>query len=78
MLWPERRQQLGFRSGRLTSRQLQKASRLVVVVSVPKQPDLQINYGTGKVVSDETIANAKQPLRLRWYDNSYIDVPMTR
>ncbi len=78
LLWPERRQQLGFRSGRLTSRQLQKGSRLVVVVSVPKQPDLQINYGTGKDVSDETIANAKQPLRLRWYDNSYIDVPMTR
>ncbi len=78
LLWPERRQQLAFHSGRLTSRQLQKGSRLVVVVSVPKQPDLQVNYGTGKDVSDETISDGKKPLRLRWYADSFIDVPMTR
>jgi putative CocE/NonD family hydrolase len=78
LLVPGRKQRLAFRSGRLTSRQFQKGSRLVVVVSVPKQPDLQINYGTGKDVSDETIADAKEPLHVRWYGDSFIDVPMAR
>jgi predicted acyl esterase len=78
LLWPERRQQLAFHSGRLTSRLFRKGSRLVVVVSVPKQPDLQINYGTGRDVSDETIADGKKSLRLRWYDDSYIDIPAAR
>lgn len=76
LLIPGKRQQLAFRSGRLTSRLLQKGSRLVVVLGVPKQHDLQINYGTGKDVSDETIADAREPLRLRWYSDSHIDVPM--
>lgn len=78
LLTPGKRQRLDFTSGRMTSRKFQAGSRLVVVLSVPRQPDLQINYGTGKDVSDETIADAKQPLRVRWYGDSVVRVPMTR
>jgi len=29
-------------------------------------------------VSDETIADAKVPLTIQWFDRSYIDVPVRR
>jgi len=76
LLPPGKRQKLAFTSGRLTSRQFQPGSRLVAVVGVPHQPELQINYGSGKDVSDETLADAKTPLRVRWYGDSFISVPM--
>jgi uncharacterized protein len=44
------------------SRQFQRGSRLVVVLSVLKRPNVEINYGTGKDVSQETIADGKVPL----------------
>lgn len=76
LLRPGRRQTLAFRSERLTSRKLQAGSRLVMVLAVVKSPFLQINYGTGKDVSDESIADAGEPLRIRWLSGSYLDVPI--
>jgi hypothetical protein len=78
LLTPGQRQRLNFESGRLISRQFQPGSRLVVVLSVVKQSNAQINYGTGKDVSDETIADAKEPLQIKWFGNSFIDVPVRR
>lgn len=78
LLMPGQRQHLAFRAGRITARLLQPGSRLVVVLSVPKESDQQINYGTGKDVSDETLADAKQPLQVTWYGDSFIDVPVRR
>jgi putative CocE/NonD family hydrolase len=72
------RQTLDFKSGRLTSRKFEPGSRLVLLLSAIKQPDVQINYGTGKDVSDETIADAKEPLNIQWFDDSFIDVPLWR
>jgi uncharacterized protein len=72
------RRQLTFRSERLTSRLLQKGSRLVMILGVNKRPDRQINYGTGKDVSEESIADGKTPLKIRWYSDSYIDIPVTK
>ncbi|MGI9039659.1 MAG: CocE/NonD family hydrolase [Gemmatimonadales bacterium] len=76
LLIPGKRQSLTFTSGRLTSRQMQSGSRLVVVLGVLKQPGEQINYGTGKDVSDETLADAGEPLQIRWYQDSFINVPV--
>jgi len=78
LLQPGVRQQLDYQSVRLTSRLIGNGSRLVVLITVLKQPDLQINYGTGKDVSDETIADAREPLRISWYGGSYIEVPISR
>jgi hypothetical protein len=36
----------------------------------------EINYGTGKDVSGETVADAKEPLQIKWFDDSYIDLPV--
>jgi hypothetical protein len=33
--------------------------------------------GSGKPVSDETIADAGEPLTLSWLPGSYLDIPVT-
>lgn len=78
LLTPGKRQRLDFASVRLMSRQLQPGSRLVAVLSLIKEPGRQINYGTGKDVSDETIADAKEPLHIEWFGASFVDLPVWR
>ena len=76
LLTPGKRERLDFKSVRLTSRQLQTGSRIVVLLNIIKQPDFQINYGTGKDVSDETIADAGEPLEISWFGDSFVDLPV--
>jgi putative CocE/NonD family hydrolase len=78
LLTAGKRQRVDFRSGRLMSRQLQQGSRVVAVLKVIKEPGRQINYGTGKDVSAETVQNAKAPLEIHWYSDSYLDLPVGR
>lgn len=72
------RQQLPFKSERVTGRRLAAGSRVALVLGVNKRPDRQINYGTGDDVSEESQDDAAVPLRIRWFNSSYIDVPLTR
>jgi putative CocE/NonD family hydrolase len=76
LLTPGKRDRLDFQSVRLMSHQLNLGSRIVAVVNVIKSPDQQINYGTGRDVSDESIADAKEPLRIELFGDSYIVVPV--
>lgn len=50
-------------------------SRLVVLLDVDKNPFAQVNYGTGKDVSDESVRDAGGPLEIRWHSDSVINVP---
>ena len=61
---------------RMTSRQIQAGSRLVMALRIGKRPDREINYGTGNDVSEESIADGKIPLKIRWYNDSYIEIPI--
>jgi len=70
------RQELTFRSERLTGRLLEKGSRLVFVIGINKRPDREINYGSGNDVSEESIADGRIPLKIRWYNDSYIEIPV--
>jgi len=70
------RQELAFKSERLTSRLLQKGSRLVFVIGINKRPDREINYGSGNDVSEESVADGRIPLKIRWYNGSYIEIPV--
>ena len=72
------RQELTFKSERMTSRQLQKGSRLVMVLGISKRPDREINYGTGGDVSEESVADGKIPLKIQWYGDSYVEIPVRR
>lgn len=78
LLQPGQPTVLPFRSENLLGRQLQPGSRLVAVLAVGKQPDRQINYGSGRDVSTESIADAGEPLRIRWSGESRIDIPIWR
>jgi uncharacterized protein len=60
------------------SKKVSAGSKLVVIVNVNKNPEWQLNYGTGKDVSDETIEDAKVPLQVKWYNNSVIKVPVMK
>ncbi len=62
----------------ITSRQLQKGSRIVILMGVNKNPAWQINYGTGKDVSNETIKDAAIPFQIKWYNSSYVTIPILR
>jgi hypothetical protein len=68
---------LTFRGWRLGARRLPQGSRLIAVLYVIKNPGQQINYGTGKEVSRETIADAGAPLSIKWYATSFVDVPLS-
>jgi hypothetical protein len=72
------RQELTFRSERMTSRHLSPGSRLVLVLGINKRPDREINYGTGGDVSEESIADGKIPLKILWHNDSYVEIPIRR
>ena len=79
LLTPDERERLDFVSQvRMLSRQVSPGSRIVMVLAVPKNGRQQINYGTGGDVSDESIADACEPLVIRWMGGSYIDLPVRR
>ncbi len=78
LLTPGQRQRLDFRSIRITSRMLAPGSRIVALVGPIKAPVFQLNVGSGKDVSDETIADAGKPLEIRWFGDSFLDLPIRR
>jgi putative CocE/NonD family hydrolase len=78
LLAPGRRTLIPFERTPLISRRMSVGSRLLVLLTVNKNSFAQVNYGTGKDVSDESIADAKEPLQVRWYNDSYVTVPIER
>jgi putative CocE/NonD family hydrolase len=65
-----------FKDTRMTGKLFKKGSRLVVVLNVNKNEMAQINFGTGKDVSDETSADGGIPLEIEWLNSSFINIPM--
>ncbi len=61
---------------RMVCKQISQGSRLVIILNVNKHPFEEINYGTGKDVHDETIADAQEPLHVKWYNDSFIKIPI--
>ncbi|WP_431242802.1 CocE/NonD family hydrolase [Flavobacterium sp. P21] len=76
LLDPNGIETISFSNTHLISKQLNKGSRLLVVINVNKNAFAQLNYGTGKEVSDETIKDAKEPLKIKWYNDSFIKIPI--
>lgn len=76
LLHPGVPETIPFSRTRLVSRQLRKGSRLMLVLNIDKNPFAQINYGTGKEVSEETINDAGSPLKIKWYNDSFVEIPV--
>ena len=74
LLVPGQARTLNFQSQTLTARMLAPGSRIVAVVGVPKVPHIQINYGTGRDVGTESMADAGTPLRIHWLVDSYLEL----
>ncbi|WP_211092672.1 MULTISPECIES: CocE/NonD family hydrolase [Chitinophaga] len=74
LLTPDSINDISFRNTRMISKRLSKGSRLVVVININQNPFEQINYGTGKDVSEETVSDAGAPVKLRWRNDSYIKI----
>jgi hypothetical protein len=51
---------------------MRHASALIYV----KEPGREINYGTGNEVIADSIDEAKEPLQITWFADSYLDLPV--
>jgi len=78
LLEPGRREMIPLGDIRMVSKKVSKGSRLVIALHVNKNPFEVINYGSGKNVYDETIKDADEPLQIKWYNRSYIRVPISK
>ncbi|NIF04755.1 CocE/NonD family hydrolase [Chryseobacterium sp. Tr-659] len=76
LLQPNTMEQIPINNSYVMSKKIEKGSKLLLLVGVNKSPNWQINYGTGKDVSDETIKDAKEPLEIKWYNDSYVEIPV--
>jgi putative CocE/NonD family hydrolase len=74
LLSPGKLENIPFYRSRVFSRQLQKGSKLLLVLNIDKNPFAQINYGTGKDVSKETVKDAGIPLEIKWSTGSFIEL----
>lgn len=78
LLKPGKKTTIPFSNSYMTSRMLRKGSRIAVVLNINKSAFEQINYGTGGDVSNETIKDAGEPLKIKWLPDSYISLPVFR
>ncbi|MFC4818510.1 CocE/NonD family hydrolase [Flavobacterium sp. GCM10023249] len=60
------------------SKQIEKGSRIVIVLGMNKNPNWEVNYGTGKPVSEETMADGEVPLEIEWFNDSTITLPILK
>ena len=78
LLKPGNKEQISLHNTFYTARQLQKGSRIIVVLGVNKNPNWQVNYGSGKEVSEESMLDVRENLKIKWYSSSTIKIPVLR
>lgn len=76
LLEPNKTEQIPVNNSYFMSKKIEKGSKLLLLVGVNKSPNWQINYGSGKDVSDETLKDAGEPLEIKWYNDSYVEIPV--
>lgn len=78
LLHPNTVENIPFSNTHLISKQLSKGSRLLIYLNVNKNPFSELNYGTGKKVAEETMADTKEPLKIKWHNDSFVKIPVLR
>ncbi|MFC0779937.1 CocE/NonD family hydrolase [Flavobacterium sp. HJSW_4] len=76
LLKPNKMESFSFYNTHLVSKQLQMGSRLLITLNVNKNAFSELNYGTGNEVSKETIEDANEPLKIKWYNDSFVKIPI--
>ena len=77
LLAPGAVESLPFTSRRITAVRVESGARLVMVLRVSKRADREINYGSGRAVSGDSIASGRTPVKLSLLRGSYLDLPIT-
>ncbi len=78
LLTPNKKTKVPIINGKMTAKLIEKGSRLVLVLNVNKNSGAQVNLGSGKDVSDETFADAGEPLEIKWFSDSEINIPLQK
>lgn len=76
LLIPNKKTIIPIINSTMTAKLIEKGSRLVIVLNVNKNSGAQVNMGTGKDVSEETIEDAGEPLEVKWFSDSRINIPL--
>lgn len=76
LLKPNKKENIPFDNTRFVSKKINKDSRLVILLNINKHPFEIINHGSGKPVSEETIQDAGEPLKIKWHNDSLIKIPI--
>ena len=76
LLTPHKLKKIDFGNTSIICKKLAKESRIVIVINTNKNPYGQINYGTGRDVSSESIKDATIPLELKINTESKITLPI--
>jgi putative CocE/NonD family hydrolase len=79
LLTANKQENISFSNTFFVSRHLEKGSRIILLLGINKNKDWEINYGTGKDVSKETMKDASEPLHIQWMTNgSSVKLPVWR
>ncbi len=70
LLTPDTWEKIPMHENYLAPKRLAPGSRIVIRLGINKSPDWQINYGTGRDVSTESILDAREPLEIDWSGES--------
>lgn len=62
----------------MTSKLIKKGSRLLLYAGFDRSYGGEVNYGSGKPVHKESIADGKEPLVIKWGNQSYIKLRLYR
>jgi hypothetical protein len=76
LLTPYKPKTIVFGNTSIICKKIAKESRIVIVINANKNPYGQINYGTGRDVSSESITDATIPLELKINAESRITLPV--
>lgn len=78
LLSPGKKETIPFSNTYMSAKRLRKGSRIVILVNINKSASEQINYGTGRDVNTETIKDAGVPLTVKWFNDSYVVLPILK
>jgi uncharacterized protein len=76
LLTPGKDEAIPFKQDYLFSRLVKRGCRLLLTVNVNKNAFAEIDYGTGKDVAIESIADAGTPMKIHWLTSSYVRLRM--
>ncbi len=74
LLEPFKNYKFPIKQSLMTSRKISKGSKILVIIGANKSKYWEVNYGTGKTVSTETIKDAGEPLLIKLINDSYLSI----